>query len=97
MQGYKFINSEIFRPTVKMKVLLHGLMDRAGHIFFKISGPLGCAVRFRLKRNDAKIKQIFFRFEATKAVFSLVSFRSETLEITSETKASEAKKKPRET
>jgi hypothetical protein len=46
-----------------------------------------------LKRNDTKIKQIFFRFEAKKAVFSLVSLRSETLEITSETKASEAKKK----
>jgi hypothetical protein len=45
-----------------------------------------------LKRNDEKIKQIFFRFEAKKAVFSLVSLGSETLEITSETKASEAKK-----
>jgi hypothetical protein len=58
--------------------------------------PLGCAVRFRLKRNDAKIKKIFVRFEAKKAVFSLVSLRSETLENTSVTKASEAKKKPRE-
>jgi hypothetical protein len=47
-----------------------------------------------LKRNDAKIKQIIFRVEAKKAVFSHVSLRSETLEITSETKASEAKKKP---
>jgi hypothetical protein len=48
-----------------------------------------------LKRNNAKIKQILFRFEAKKAVFSLVSLRSETLEITSETKASEAKKPKR--
>jgi hypothetical protein len=30
---------------------------------------LGCAVRFRLKRNDAKIKQILFRFEAKKSCF----------------------------
>jgi hypothetical protein len=30
---------------------------------------LGCAVRFWLKRNDAKIKQIFFRFEAKKSCF----------------------------
>jgi hypothetical protein len=52
---------------------------------------LGCAVRFRLKRNDAKIKQNLFRFEAKKSVFSLVSLRSEKLEIRSETKASEAK------
>jgi hypothetical protein len=57
---------------------------------------VGCAVRFRLKRNDAKIKQIFFASKRKKAVYSLVSLRSETLEITSETQASEAKK-PRET
>jgi hypothetical protein len=43
------------------------------------------------------MKQIFFRFEAKKSVFSLVSLRSETLEITSETKASEAKKNQSET
>jgi hypothetical protein len=30
---------------------------------------LGCAVRFRLKRNDAKIKQNLFRFEAKKMRF----------------------------
>jgi hypothetical protein len=30
---------------------------------------LGCAVRFRLKRNDAKIKQNLFRFEAKKIRF----------------------------
>jgi hypothetical protein len=30
---------------------------------------VGCAVRFRLKRNDAKNKQIFFRFEAKKICF----------------------------
>jgi hypothetical protein len=30
---------------------------------------LGCAVRFRLKRNDAKIKQNLFRFEAKKICF----------------------------
>jgi hypothetical protein len=45
---------------------------------FLIAGPalavtlslgLGCAVRFRLKRNDAKIKQNLFRFEAKKIRF----------------------------
>jgi hypothetical protein len=30
---------------------------------------IGCAVRFRLKRNDAKIKQNLFRFEAKKNPF----------------------------
>jgi hypothetical protein len=30
---------------------------------------VGCAVRFRLKRNVAKIKQNFFRFEAKKSRF----------------------------
>jgi hypothetical protein len=30
---------------------------------------VGCAVRFRLKRNDAKIKQNLFRFEAKKIGF----------------------------
>jgi hypothetical protein len=30
---------------------------------------IGCAVRFRLKRNDAKIKQNLFRFEAKKICF----------------------------
>jgi hypothetical protein len=40
---------------------------------------VGCAVHVRLKRSDAKIKQIFFRFEEKKSVFSLVSLRSETL------------------
>jgi hypothetical protein len=30
---------------------------------------LGCAVRFRLKRNDAKIKPNLFRFEAKKIRF----------------------------
>jgi hypothetical protein len=44
-----------------------------------------------LKRNDAKIKQNLFRFEPKKIRFSLVSLRSEKLEIRSETKASEAK------
>jgi hypothetical protein len=48
-----------------------------------------------LKPNDAKIKQNFFRFEAKKIRFSLVSLRSETLEITSETKVSAAKKTKR--
>jgi hypothetical protein len=38
---------------------------------------LGCAVRFRLKRNDAKIKQIFFLFEAKKSVFRLFRFEAE--------------------
>jgi hypothetical protein len=44
-----------------------------------------------LKRNNAKIKQIFVRLEAKKSVFSLVSLRSERLEIRSETKTNEAK------
>jgi hypothetical protein len=52
---------------------------------------LGCAVRFLLKPNDAKNKQIIFRFEAKKIFFSLVSLRSEKLEIRSETKTNEAK------
>jgi hypothetical protein len=39
---------------------------------------LGCAIRFRLKRNDAKILQNLFRFEEKKPLFSLVSLRSET-------------------
>jgi hypothetical protein len=30
---------------------------------------IGCAVRFRLKRNDAKIEQNLFRFEAKKIRF----------------------------
>jgi hypothetical protein len=42
-----------------------------------------------------KLSKFFFRFEAKKAVFSFVSLRSETLKITSETKASEAKKTKR--
>jgi hypothetical protein len=33
------------------------------------SSRLGCADRFRLKRNDAKIKQNLFRFEAKKIRF----------------------------
>jgi hypothetical protein len=32
-------------------------------------GWIGCAVRFRLKRNDAKIKQNLFRFKAKKIRF----------------------------
>jgi hypothetical protein len=37
--------------------------------FSRIFEIIGCAVRFRLKRNDAKNKQIFFRFEAKKICF----------------------------
>jgi hypothetical protein len=39
-----------------------------------------------------KLSKFFFASKRKKAVFSLVSLRSETLEITSETKASKAKK-----
>jgi hypothetical protein len=39
-----------------------------------------------------KLSKFFFASKRKKAVFSLVSLRSETLEITSETKASEPKK-----
>jgi hypothetical protein len=46
-------------------------------------------------RNDAKMKRKHFCFDAKKAVFSLVSLRSGTLEIKSETKANEAKKAKR--
>jgi hypothetical protein len=42
-----------------------------------------------------KLSKFFFASKRKKAVFSLVSLRSETLEITSETKASEAKKTKR--
>jgi hypothetical protein len=43
-----------------------------------------------------KLSKFVFASKRKKAVFSLVSLRSETLEITSETKASEAKKKNQE-
>jgi hypothetical protein len=44
---------------------------------------LGCAVIFASKRNEAKRKQNFFRFDAKKMLFSLVS----------DLKKSEAKRK----
>jgi hypothetical protein len=53
---------------------------------------LGCAVRFRFeaKRSENEAKNFSLRSEKN-AVFSLVSHRSEKLEIISETKTNEAK------
>jgi hypothetical protein len=45
-----------------------------------------------LKRNEKKQAKIF-RFEAEKLVFSLLSLRSETPEIISETEAKKAQQK----
>jgi hypothetical protein len=62
---------------------------------FKIQ--LGCAVRFRLKRNDAKIKQIFFSLRSEKKLFFRL-FRFEAKHWKSQVKRKRVKrKKPRET
>jgi hypothetical protein len=55
---------------------------------------LGCAFRFRYeaKRSENEAKNFSLRSEKN-AVFSLVSLRSEKLEIISETKTNEAKRK----
>jgi hypothetical protein len=55
---------------------------------------LGCAVRFRLKRNDAKIKQIFFASKRKNLFFRLVRFEAKHWK--SQAKRKRAKRKNQE-
>jgi hypothetical protein len=59
---------------------------------YKLLLWLGCAVRFRLKRNEAKMKPKKFLLRSEKYSFSLVSLRSEKLEIARQTKANKEEK-----
>ncbi len=56
---------------------------------------LGCAVIFASKRIEAKRKRNFFRFDAKKVRFSLVSHRCETYKSEAKRKWNEAKTKPK--